>query len=490
MTAEFNAVQAQPPMSDRITVRNVHELFLQMEEAEDLHDSRTANGTHYWDIVRRNVFVSLYGVYGGGFTVPSAPPAERLVSRAKNFAKSLINQATRRYVAGRAPDYVFITAQRIRRGSHLFDPVADHLYELASERAVAVELLNRSAFSYLDMVRGRRTRVPPVSVPMTRRWVDLPQIVERIRSVVRKHFGVSIDVYGPIWEAMAIFEANRTYYLRLFERHRPKAIVCVDNGSLKGMFSAAKERQVPTIELQHGEINKRNIGYSYPSTILSSHNGLALPTVFLTFSDYWNGATHYPVKQVCSVGNDYFYQEKVAGNDDGVLVISAYPYHEALIALALEAADFLGGRTIYYKLHPHQFDQKDTIVAACRGKRNIAVVSDEMDLPELLKRCDFVVGIHSTMTYIALQAGKKVCLYKRSSYFCHDDIFAYVELFDAASELRDIIDSPDRYFHDLSSLPVFFEPFTARRFMETLERVEMQGVSVRKDLNGTQRNAG
>ncbi len=243
---------------------------------------------------------------------------------------------------------------------------------------------------------------------------------------------------------MAIFEANRHFYRRLFVKHRPNAIVCIDNGSLKGLFAAAKEANVPTLELQHGEINSRSLRCCYPKSVSSSHVGLALPTAFLTFADYWNQITHFPVRWLCSIGNDYFYQEQVVGDGDSILMISAYPYHESLMGLALELADLVGEREIYYKLHPHQFDQKAAIVGACSAKRNIVVVSDEMELPELFKRCDYVVGVHSTVTYIALQAGKKVCLYKRSNYFCHEDIFAYVECFDSAAELRDILDDPPR----------------------------------------------
>lgn len=466
----------EQPLSERITVRNIQEMFLRMEEAEDLFDMETADGTHYWDVVRINVFTTLYNVYGGGVAEPSSPPQPGLVSKGKDFVRSLINQWTRRYLAAQAPRYVFVTGQRIRRGSQLFDPIADHLYDLLSENAIAVELMNKAVVSYAAMLVGRRTRIPAVNVRAAIGPKDLPRVVERITLAVGKHFGASIHVRGPVLDALATFKENKDYYRQLFAKHRPKAIVCIDNGTLKGLFSAAKEARVPTVELQHGEINSRSMHYSYPKSVPSSHAGLALPTALLTFADYWNEITHFPVRSVHAIGNDFFYQERVAGDDNGILMISAYFYHAALMDLALEVADLVGPRTIYYKLHPNQFDQKDAIVAACSSRRNVVVVSDEMELAQLLKRCNYVVGVSSTMIYIALQAGKKVCLYKRSNYFCHDDVFAYVELFDSASELRDIIDSPPgKHFGALDTLPIFFEPFTPRRFTQALERVASDG---------------
>jgi hypothetical protein len=73
---------------------------------------------------------------------------------------------------------------------------------------------------------------------------------------------------------------------------------------------------------------------------------------------------------------------------------------------------------------------------------------------------------------MALQAGKKVCIYKRSNYFWHFDIFEYVELFDKAADLMEIIaDSNNMYFKNLSKVPVFFQPFDASRFMNALSVV-------------------
>jgi hypothetical protein len=457
-------------LRDGIAARDVHELFLRMEEAEGLFGLRTTDGTYYWDIVRRNVCVGVYGSQLGGLAAPPPPPPPSLVSTAKSFGKAISNRLARRYVVRRAPKYVFVTCQRTRRGARLFDSVADRPYDLVSENAVAVELINKAAISYLDIVRGKRTRIPPAAVRATAGSKSLSRIVDSVGSAVHKHFGISLDAYGLVSDPMAIFEANREHYRRIFSEHRPNAVVCIDNATLKGLYAAAREAQVPTFELQHGEINRRNPGYSYPRSISSSHPGLTLPTALLTFADYWNDIAHFPVTAVTSVGNDYFYQERVAADADGILMVSAYYYHEPLVELALELAGLVGQRKIYYKLHPHQFAEKAAIEEVCRRMSNIVVVSDELELSELFKRCDHVVGVHSTVTYIALQAGKKVCIYRRASYFLHDDVFAYVELFDNTAELREIIDAPHgKYFGNPDALPRFFQPFDARRFMQALE---------------------
>jgi hypothetical protein len=466
-------LQRAEQLNSRITIHNIQEVFFRMEETENLFNLQERDGTYYWDIVRREVFMSLHTMHGGPFIDPPPLPKPSLFTHAKDAAKQLKNRFTLHYLKAREPQYIFITGQRIRHKGHLIDMISDHLYESVSKNAVAVELMNKAAISYRKMLFGKRTRIPPVAVRRSRVEEDLPQIVDTISSVVRKHFGVSIDTYNLVLGPILTFRENKNFYLQLFSQYRPKAVLCINNGTLYGLFSAGKEMRVPILELQHGASNHRTIFWSYPKSIPPSHPGLVLPAAYLTFSEFWNGNTHFPVMLTRSIGNDYFHQKPIAGDENGVLIVSTYMHHEALLNLAFEVSNRVKEKKIYYKLHPHQFSEKLAIIAACRGKGNIVVVSDEMDFPELFKLCDHVIGVHSTVLYIALQAGKKVCVYKKSNYFWHEDIFEYVELFDSVSELCDIFVNPTgKYFKNVGNLPVLFQPFDAQQFVGALEDVK------------------
>jgi hypothetical protein len=456
-----------------ITIHNIQEVFFQMEETEDLFNLRGRDGTYFWDIVRRDVYLRLHTMHGGPFADAPFLPSPSLFTNVKDAVKQFINRLTLHYLEARTPKYIFITGQRIRLRGHLIDNISDHLYELVSGDAVAVELMNKAAISYREMLFGRRTRIPPVAVRRNRIEKDLPQIAETISSAIRKHFGVSIDTHNLILGPILIFRENKDFYLQLFSRYQPNAIVCINNGTLYGLFSAAKAMRVPILELQHGGSNYRTIFWSYPKSIPASHPGLILPTAYLTFSDFWIGNTYFPVSLTRSIGNDYFHQEPIAGDENGVLFVSSYMHHEALMHLALELSSLATAKKVYYKLHPHQFNQKKALVAACHGNSNIAIVSDDMDFPELFRLCNYVVGVHSTSLYIALQAGKRVCVYKRSNYFWHEDIFEYVEPIDSVAELCDILaNPPGRYFKNLGNLPVLFEPFDQQKFMRILDDVD------------------
>jgi hypothetical protein len=442
-----------------------------MEETEDLFSMQARDGTYFWDIVRRDLYLSLHTMHGGPFVDAPPLPAPSRLTNAKDVAKQLLNRFTHHYLEARAPKYIFITGQRIRRNGCLIDNISDHLYDLVSNDAVAVELMNRAAISYTRMIVGKKTRIPPVAVRRNRIEKDLPEIAETISLVVRKHFDVSIDAHNLILDPMLTFRENKNYYLRLFARYRPNAVVCINNGTLYGLFSAGKEMRVPVLELQHGGSNCQTIFWSYPKSIPCSHPGLILPTAYLTFSEFWNANTYLPVRFMRSIGNDYFHQKSIVGDENGVLIVSSYMHHEVLLSLALELSDLLKEKKIYYKLHPHQFDQKAAIASACRGKSNVSIISDEMDIPELFALCNYVIGVHSTSLYFALQAGKKVCIYKRSNYFWHEDVLEYVEQFDGLSELCEILNDPGKYFRNAGNLPELFQRFDARQFSRILEDV-------------------
>ena len=442
-----------------------------MEETEGLFNLRGRDGTYFWDIVRRAVYLRLHTMHGGPFVDSTLLPHPPAFSKVKDAIKQLKNRFTLHYLEARAPQYIFITGQRIRLGDHLIDNISDHLYELVFEDALAVELMNKAAISYRNMLFGRRTRAPPVAVRRNRIERDLSQIVEAISLAVRKHFGVSIDIPNLMLGPLLTFRENKNFYLQLFAHHRPDAIVCINDGSLYGLFSAGRAMRVPILELQHGASTCRTIFWSYPKSIPAAHPGLVTPMAYLTFSEFWNENTYFPVSLRRSIGNDYFHQEPIAGDENGVVIVSTYMHHESLLDLALKLSD-LTEKKIYYKLHPHQFSQKTAVVAACRGKSNIVIVCDEMGFPELFKLCNYVIGVQSTSLYIALQAGKKVCVYKRSNYFWHEDVYEYVELFDSAPELCDIFDNPPgKYFRNIGNPPVFFQPFDAQRFLRVLEEV-------------------
>lgn len=459
--------------ADGISIRNLLDIFFRMETEEELFSKRLSDGTHFWDAIRADVYLCLHTAHGGPFVRSVSSPKPSPLGHCKELLKPLINEVSRRYLIAKSPTYICFTFQRIRSGPGLVDNIADHLIDLLGDDSVAVELLNKSAISYSKLLTGGKTRIPMVAIRSPHNRSESEAVAGFINKLITRHFGIVLDVTDKVVEAISVFEATRAYYRTVFSRTRPRAIMGANNGSLGGAFSAAKEAGIPSIELQHGGSSRHTIYWSYPSAITASHPGLSLPTAYFTYSDYWRDNTHFPAKMFRSIGTDYFHQKPISAPGTDVLMISSYMYRDALFDLTLELADTDPARNILFKLHPHEFDKKAELVARREARENIKIVDDEYEFEQLFAQCQFVVGVQSTIIYLALQAGKRVCLLKHSNYFWHEDIFRYVELFDNSVELQDILENRSGlYFMNQASVPELFDPFSTTAFLKALDDVQ------------------
>jgi hypothetical protein len=439
-----------------------------MEVEEDLFRRTDSQGLHYWDLVRVNIGGGLDCAYGGPFRNPALDERSTVQARVKNVVKDGLNRLTRSCLMRRNPDFLFYTVQRTLQGSRLVDSISDPVLEVAGPRAIAKETMNRASIDFSRLLVGKPTRVPPPYLH-TAPDSDCEEISQQIDGVLRKHFDRHIDLEGLIREPLAVYHEYREFFSRLFERVQPRAVVVFNNGLLKGMFRAAKERGIRTVELQHGASSMETLFWSYPPSVKSDHVGLTLPTEYWTFSDYWNRVSNYPTRRAFAIGNDMLAQPVVPNIRDAVVIISAYMYQLALEQLAGELSLKLPNQTIYFKLHPHQFKDKEAIRHRLSRFPEIVVLSDEMTLGEMLATTTFVIGIHSTLLYSAVQARKIVMLFAFANYFFHSDIFDFVETFDDAASAAAMIKFPDSYFRNLDSAPEFFSAFDVEKCKKLLD---------------------
>lgn len=445
-------------------MKSIQDIFFQMEEEQDLFTLQLSDGTYYWDIIRTELFAALNAASKKITGYPEPKYKSPITTIIKDFVKVSINELTLSYLVRFKPDYIFTTFQRQKVNYLFVDNIMDHLYDLVSDKSICVEHINKDSISYRAIVLGRKTRIPPVYIPIGKKDSDAVAINETITKIINKYFNFSINVYDIIHYPIRVFKENRNYYRRLFSKLLPKVIVCGNNGTLKGLYFAAREAQIPTIEVQHG-ISPGSIMWTYSRKYRKPHPGLIIPDVFLTLADCWNNENEYPTSMTYSVGNDNLYQEPVIGKNN-ILIISNLMLHKDLVALTLEIADLVKGKKIYYKLHPQQYDCKEDVVNVFSGYDNIEVISDEMNSTELFECCNHVVGVRSTLLYLALQAGKNVYIYRRHNYSWDKYLLENLASFGDAIEFKKLID----YTADKipKKPPVFIQKFNPKKFMQIL----------------------
>lgn len=453
---------------------NFREIFYQMEEEQDLFNLQLSDGTHYWDIIRRDIHSLLNSNINPlqkGLSIywPSKKNRSVIETKIRDIVKTGINEISLRYLSLRKPNYIFLTFQRQTKGGRDVDYASDHLYNLVCEGSVCIEHLNQSSICYRDIFLGRKTKIPPVYISSGKKDIEIHGICKEVIKAVNNHFDVSINIYDIVHQSIRVFKEKRNFYRRLFSKFLPKVIIGTDDASYKALYFAAREFKIPTIELQHG-ISPGNIYHTYSEKFRKPHPGLILPDVFLTLADCWNSENEYPASRTYSIGNDNLYQTPVEGKNN-ILIVSNLNTHNELVVFTFELSALFKNKKIFYKIHPEQYNYKEEIADVFSKCSNVAVISDEMNNHDMFSNCNHIVGVRSTLLFLALQAGKKVYLYNTQSYNYDTYLLNYVnvELINEATELKNLIDSSANKTPYIP--PIFIQQFDPKKFLQILDEI-------------------
>ena len=202
---------------------------------------------------------------------------------------------------------------------------------------------------------------------------------------------------------------------------QPKIIVDVVYYSRECMIlnELAKERGIPTIELQHGTMHSAHAAYQFPDGCGEIKQ---FPDYVFVFSEYWKKCAHLPIPDdhIKVTGYPYFerqlnYYKSTCNQEDrvNIIFVSQGTIGKELSKLAADLCDLIDGNSyhIIYKLHPGEY-------AAWRErvpwlvKNNIEVVDSlEHNIYEYFAKSSIQVGVYSTAIYEGLGFGLKTYIY-------------------------------------------------------------------------------
>mgnify|MGYP000902168341 CR=1 FL=1 len=168
---------------------------------------------------------------------------------------------------------------------------------------------------------------------------------------------------------------------------------------------AAKELNIPVVELQHGIISYYHCAYHYPKI---NRKSFFTPNYILSFGSYWKKQISLPVdnNNIYEVGYPYFEMEKKQylkhKRRKQILFISQGTMGRQMATFVANAKDEINPKyKIIFKLHPGEFKRAYQILET----NNIEVVRDEVPLYQLLAESEIVVGVNSTAIFEAMGMG-------------------------------------------------------------------------------------
>jgi hypothetical protein len=430
--------------------------FFEFEEKHRLFELKHKN-IFLWDIVRSDIYFKLLWTSKDVITTEKRKTGKSVFF--KEISLFIYSIVFNKY------NYLFFTASRSKDENQFF--FDQNLQDLINQYPDAKCFENYQR-EVVRLKNKKSTIFNPINLIQTLgglfyRNYDYADLA----NLINEHYK-SFRITGKeIGTLITQFKIDFNFYYFVFKLKKPKVIFITQNGIQKGLFAAAKELNIPVIEVQHGIIDEGHLTYNYNRSINYNGGRVYLPTYFFTFSDFWEKEIFYPVKEILSIGNSYYfnsiYKARPLNAQEGILVVSSDVFGEQLKELVL---DFSRKSVIpiYFKLHPNQYYQKDYYINSFKEFDNVQVYTDEKSLHELIEISNAVLVIQSTAVYEALHLKRIGIIFKRQTFTRHKHIFSdkNVYLIDNSEELNDVFGC--RFIEDTIDRFNYFENFDIVKF--------------------------
>ena len=268
-------------------------------------------------------------------------------------------------------------------------------------------------------------------------------------------------------ERITDFLGETCYYRNLYKILKPRSIFFIQNGIHKGMIKAAKELQIPIVELQHGEFGVTHPAYFYPVGFDKKH--IVAADYLFVWSDFWKNRINFPGVKIITMGNSYYFikKEERENTKKYDFSIISNTLHTPIFDDFLENLFETGyNGKICYKLHPQQKNEYESIKERWAERKNVDVILFEKNAIDIIKESSAIFAIHSTVVFQALDMNCKVILYKAiEEYLSHKDIFSFPNVF-VIRTIEEFINALEKPLNDITTR--IYENFNNEKYNQFL----------------------
>jgi len=414
-----------------INIKNIKNRFLSIEEELKLFDLEVS-GVKIWQYIRVWTFNAILAESGIYSKEPSKIKGNWRVL-VKMVFYIIKNSLFRNAMIGRKKDLLIFTHPRRKLiNGKYWDIYTDFLIENCTLDLQAIEEFSEGThftpaktkgLKYFDFPLGLSyffRKFVKVNITKTE-MLKLQNLIKRIEN----DFRVKIDIVSYINRQLKLRKGLSWVFGKILDVYQPKLILEVSYYTIVRMVlnKVSKERNIPTVELQHGLLNPYHMAYNFPKNISLE----IFPDYYFTFGKYWEENTMLPLPsdRIFSVGYPYLeneskkYKKKVDSNK--ILFISQWTIGEELSKFACEFAN-KSSYEVIYKLHPREYSDWERDYP-CLKQKNIKVIdNDKTPFYKLFADSLAQVGVYSTSLYEGLMFGLKTFIVDLSGYENLEDI--------------------------------------------------------------------
>ena len=244
--------------------------------------------------------------------------------------------------------------------------------------------------------------------------------IKNLCNLVKEELEIEFELEKIISGNSIQFKTKYILFKVLLKLKKIKEIYVVIAYGHTALVRAAKDLQIPVIELQHGVINQYHLGYHYPLTKEMDY----FPDEILVWHSMWENSADFPLEQSKIKVNQNNHLEKFKERcvritePDSILIISQGAIGELLSDYIYQNFERINKYKIYYKLHPGEFESSKNYKSLLKldKKLNMEIIRNEKTVYELFEKVGNVVGVFSTALYEANYFKKKVFIVPISGF--------------------------------------------------------------------------
>lgn len=392
--------------------------FLLLEEELDMFSKRY-KGFQYWPYIRVEIFESIQFAANESAFKKTTISTKQVIS---NLRKIIFNREYRIRAKNKCNVLFFCHPRRVLDSdSGYYESIYTDIYANNITDALTIESPYEGShlipcktdnILYLDRLFYCRAIFSKIYSRIIKNEDKLFEEISIFVDNFQRDFDINLDC--PHLVRRVIFYYSRyiftkRYLSNLLNKVQPKIIIEVVyyNFEVMVLNEIAKEKNIKTIELQHGLTGDNHIAYNF------SHKAYfnALPSVHCSFSNYWSELIRLPKSVKVEVTGFYYYEAQIKKyrkkvNPDSIIFLSSRTVGKRMASLAkslLEDIDRLGIEyKIIFKLHPGEYADWKELYPQLVDTKIEVVDNANTNLYELFSSSIAQVGSYSTAVFEGL----------------------------------------------------------------------------------------
>lgn len=442
-------------MTKNYSLKDIRDFFINIEKKYLVYDLKYKE-IFYWKLLRKDLFdaiVRLTGILDEGHPMSKIDKIKRGMLL---LIYSTINMFNKRNL--KKSDIMLLTHGRKCKINNKYVDI--YLYDILNDlkkKNLDLFILDRPDHY------GKHYKIEEVNFLYYERFAHLfreglfqysidenellksEQIIFEIENEINSKFNIDIDLMRLVKRKLFKYENEKKYFDKILDRVRPDKVIMVVSYGKEELIASAKERNIETIEVQHGVISSYHMGYYFPFEFPIPY----FPDELILFGEYWKQSVKFPINSRQIVNSFSFMKH------NHIRVINEKKMNKVLfisqgsigIQLSKIAANFAYKEQIdcYYKLHPSEFNNwrnRYSELSKCEIDGRIKVISNQNSIYELFNLCKYVIGVYSTAIYESLMYECKTFVVKIEGYQYMEYLIDknYVKLLSTDFCLNDLYD--------------------------------------------------